>query len=139
MENILVNFRPFKGRAVKEGQKVRVYKNLTNGLWSIKDLANGYVLGHAEHVVLVNCNFVVSEKGKERVVRERKKYVHAFVEGEFESTSMSAINLKEIDYHDVTYNPFKEGYFTLKSDRTKKLESAYIVALTSNDQVVSSR
>ena len=52
--NIIVenNFKSFKGRnEPKTGQVVKVYKNLHNGLWSIKDKETGLVLGHTSEVI----------------------------------------------------------------------------------------
>jgi len=65
--------------------KVDVYRNLHNGLYSIKALEGphkGRVIAHANDVYLINPKFVVSQAGRARVLRERKKYVHAVVRGE---------------------------------------------------------
>jgi hypothetical protein len=64
-----------------------VYYNLHKGCWSIKALdgsAKGRVVVHADRVLLRDCEFKVSEAGRQRVIRERKKNVHAGVVGELE-------------------------------------------------------
>ena len=61
--------------------RVQVYRNLNNGLISIQDLSTGLVLGHASAVDLQEANFIVREAGRQQVIREQRKNVHAFVRG----------------------------------------------------------
>jgi len=61
--------------------KVRVYRNLTKNCWSIQQ--GGKVIGHADALWLHGAKFTVQPGGNARVRRERKKFVHAFVDGEF--------------------------------------------------------
>lgn len=68
--------------------KVDVYRNLHNGMYSIKARTGkhrGRVIAHAKQVWLDDVEFVVSEAGRSRVLREKKKYVHAFVRGTLSS------------------------------------------------------
>ena len=62
--------------------KVQVYRNLHNGLISIQDLSTGLVLGHAYAVDLEEATFIVREAGRQQVIKEKRKNVHAFVRGE---------------------------------------------------------
>ena len=61
--------------------RVQVYRNLNNGLISIQDLSTGLVLGHASAVDLQRATFIVREAGRQQVIREQRKNVHAFVRG----------------------------------------------------------
>jgi hypothetical protein len=61
--------------------RVQVYRNLNNGLISIQDLSTGLVLGHASAIDLQEANFIVREAGRQQVIREQRKNVHAFVRG----------------------------------------------------------
>ena len=61
--------------------KVQVYRNLHNGLISIQDLSTGLVLGHADAIDLQGATFIVREAGRQRVIVEKRKNVHAFVRG----------------------------------------------------------
>lgn len=68
--------------------KVDVYRNLHNGLYSIKSReagTRGLVIAHADRVWLNDVQFIVSDAGRARVLREKKKYVHAFVRGTLSS------------------------------------------------------
>lgn len=113
--------------------KVRVYFNLHSGLWSIQDYKTRRVIGHASRVNLTDCTFQVSEAGRQRVLRERKKNVHAFVVGtlcgaEWDRSSrirpatylvdwcgerddnLVALLVRETGQR-VSYNPYKAGTF----------------------------
>jgi len=61
--------------------RVQVYRNLNNGLISIQDLSTGLVLGHASAVDLQEASFIVREAGRQQVIKEKRKNVHAFVRG----------------------------------------------------------
>ncbi len=64
--------------------KVFVYRNLHTSKWSIKALEGehkGLVIGHAVDILLSNVTPKVSKSGRERVLRTRKKYVHAGLVG----------------------------------------------------------
>tara|TARA_R110000772_G_scaffold44284_1_gene101923 strand:- start:385 stop:801 length:417 start_codon:yes stop_codon:yes gene_type:complete len=58
-----------------------VYRNLNNGLISIQDLSTGLVLGHASAIDLQEASFIVREAGRQQVIKEKRKNVHAFVRG----------------------------------------------------------
>ena len=94
--------------------KVFVYFNLHKRLFSVKSLegANkGRVIGHSHSIVLGHTQFKVSEAGRQRVLRERKKNVHAGVAG----TLIDVGTIGEMFKGDVvTYNPYKYNTFVKK-------------------------
>jgi len=116
--------------------RVQVYRNLNNGLISIQDLSTGLVLGHASAVDLEEANFIVREAGRQQVIREQRKNVHAFVRGKvvdvlnFQPFKGRGTHLyDEIPYESdistrlqrgsmlgtttkVSYNPYKAPHFT---------------------------
>lgn len=68
--------------------RVAVYFNLHRKCFSIRAMegpAKGRVVAHADDVILGRVSFRVSEAGRQRVIRERRKNVHAFVEGELKA------------------------------------------------------
>jgi len=65
--------------------KVRIYWNLHKGMWSVQCAKTRKVMGHATQVLVREAAFTVSEAGRQRVLKERKKNVHAFVVGELEA------------------------------------------------------
>ncbi len=77
---------PYKNRTLDPTRPVRVYRNLHSSYgdgrrWSIRQ--GPHVIAHADNLHLVDVRFVVSEKGRQRVLAERRKNVHAFAEGYF--------------------------------------------------------
>ena len=86
--------------------KVKVYWNLHKRCFSIQH--RGKVIAHKNEVVIHFPEFKVSEAGRQRVLREKRKNVHAFVIGYYDSDSVS----QAVDSgHSVTYNPYKYETF----------------------------
>jgi len=83
-------------------QKVDVYRNLTSGLWSVRQ--NGIVILHAECIAIYNPEFIVSQKGRAKVIRKQKKYVHAYVRGF--PTFLSGKRTRPVNPTVLTYNPY---------------------------------
>tara|TARA_B110000091_G_scaffold190910_1_gene214394 strand:+ start:228 stop:635 length:408 start_codon:yes stop_codon:yes gene_type:complete len=116
--------------------KVSVYRNLHNGLISIKSASSGLVLGHAKSVDISGADFVVNEAGRQRVLRDKQKNVHAYVKGllldtrgfmPYKGRSLqrcTALGAIHSTYKDtvVSYNPYKAPHFVIKgtSDKVSK-------------------
>ena len=67
-----------------EGLKCFVYFNLHRKVWSIKALEGehkGRVIAHSSMVEMSDCSFKVSEAGRQRVLRDKRKNVHAGIVG----------------------------------------------------------
>lgn len=129
--------------------QVRVYWNLHRACWSVQDARTRRVIGHANQLLIREARFTVSEAGRQRVLRERKKNVHAFVVGELEAAIWSDTKdwrepmAWEIDpkgnnaYRKlanragtvVTYNPFKGPYF-VETDTFTHVSEAPMAYLT---------
>ena len=127
--------------------KVDVYRNLHNGMYSIKsrDKANrGLVIAHAKQVWLNDVEFVVSDAGRNRVLRERKKYVHAFVRGTLSSFFGMVrdvdVDLSKVHEHvhqepkfrsmtkhgeEFTYNPYRFSTFVDRETESELHDAAH--------------
>ena len=137
--------------------KVQVYRNLNNGLISIQDLSTGLVLGHASAVDLQRATFIVREAGRQQVLKEKRKNVHAFVRGKvisiqnfqpYKGRSLKVTRLSDVFFFDqdlqgsdvwattkVSYNPYKAPHFvTPEGDEVK---SAYMCTVQSNGVILS--
>jgi hypothetical protein len=88
---------------------VDVYWNIHKRIFSIRDVKTRLVIGHLNQLVLVNCTFRVSEAGRQRVVRTKRKNVHAVVRGNFLPGFLPA-NLAD-DWRVAKYNPYTAGCF----------------------------
>ena len=65
-------------------QRVEVYRNLHKGCFSVRALSGenkGRVIDHVHSITLTDATFVVQPAGRDRVLREGRKNVHAFVRG----------------------------------------------------------
>jgi hypothetical protein len=114
--------------------KVFAYFNLHKKVWSLRGmdgLENGYVLAHASNVELADCTFKVSEAGRQRVIREGCKNVHAGIVGTLvgltgKITEVGKARAQYLLYDDphevpditqeyepITYNPYVSGDFRM--------------------------
>lgn len=105
------------------GKKVRVYRNLRNKLLSVQAKVNGswLVIGHTNNINLFAPKFVVSKAGRERVIKEQRKNVHAYVVGTVTSETIE----KEGAARRVTYNPYKFDSF-VEAESLNRVTSAQL-------------
>lgn len=102
---------------------VSVYFNTHKKCFSVRQ--KGRVIMHAHNLDLENVNFKVWEGGRKRTLRDGKKYVHAFVEGEIVGPSFGLWDGKPI-----YYNPYKTEQFSeVTDDGLKPVTKADGIAL----------
>lgn len=111
-----------------QGRRVFVYKNLHENCWSVRDKESGHVVAHADRVELSQVQLKVGAAGRERVLREQSKNVHAGLEGNLQTLQLkgfpsqrythggSPADAKKAEL--VTYNPYKYSSFVIKADET---------------------
>lgn len=104
--------------------KVRIYFNLHRKLFTIqRRTPKGWrVASHAQVISLSFPQFKVSEAGRQRVLREKRKNVHAFVEGYHE---LAYMQLEEMQR--VTYNPYKCGSFVIAETQQPVSDGRYLI------------
>lgn len=116
--------------------RVEVYFNLHKHLFSVRSAKSGLVLWHTDRVHIRNPEFVVRQGGRQRVLREGKKNVHAFVRGEttyFNEKDSIAWSDNFAKYYpmldNVGYNPYKYDSFIKLIDKTpvRKAKRAYLM------------
>lgn len=88
--------------------RVDVYKNLRTGNYSVRH--KGRVIDHAAEVWIDDAAFVVNAAGRARVLRERRKNVHAFVRGERSERSDAIVRPTALGVA-VKYNPYEGNRF----------------------------
>jgi hypothetical protein len=97
--------------------KVFVYFNLHKKLFSVKALegaCRGRVIAHRTHLVLDDVTFKVSQAGRERVLREQRKNVHAGARGTWVPESGDRVADALYTLTELTYNPYKYSSFVDK-------------------------
>jgi len=90
--------------------RVEVYFNLHKKTFSVRSARSGRVMLHTDNVHIANPEFVVRQSGRNRVLSEGKKNVHAFVRGD--ATFFRYTNRPMLDT--ITYNPYKYVSFVDK-------------------------
>lgn len=118
--------------------KVFVYFNLHRKCFSVKALEGakkGRVVAHVSDAIVYNPTFKVSEAGRQRVLRERKKNVHAGVVGQWfegEFNAKRCAELMEYTGRAVTYNPYRFDSFVYKNTETPINDQPRVAALHSD-------
>lgn len=95
----------YKNREVKH-EKAKVYFNLHKKVFSVQQA--GLVVLHTEALKLSSAGFTVNEAGRQRVLKEKRKNVHAFVTGKFEGLHEG--NVPE-GFRRAHYNPYDHNSF----------------------------
>ena len=72
--------KTYKGCPVAP-DRVKVYFNLQKDCLSVIDAETGLLYCHSHRVELHNAKFRVQEAGRQRVIREKRKNVHAYITG----------------------------------------------------------
>jgi len=113
--------------------RVEVYFNLHKKLFSVRDCKTGRVVHHTQRIWIEDPEFVVRKAGRERVLREKKKNVHAFVRGTWFKVQSDFDVSRLIDHQacsdEVTYNPYKYDSFVTKHD-AKPIDFGRLASLT---------
>ena len=115
--------------------KAFVYWNLHRGLWSVKALEGpnkGRVIARVPEVYLLDAVPKVSEAGRQRVLREKRKNVHAGVVGRIVEYSQLTGG------RPVSYNPYKGPSFVYRDDGAE-WKGAEVALLDSDRSVVVGR
>ena len=113
---------------VDPSRKIEVYRNLHKKCWSVRQA--GLVKFHCHRVNLKQCSFVVQPAGHAKVIREKKKNVHAFVRGYLCNDERQTIT--SFCWDDIYYNPYKADTFT--TFEHEPVHTADFVDLDMNDE-----
>lgn len=121
---------------------VKVFRNLhmPDVMWSVRG-PDGKILMHSKAVLLRNATFIVQPAGREKVRREKKKTVHAFVKGELITDPNEAyeeISSTEWDKMcSVGYNPYKNEEFMCERGPIKSAESILIASKSGRPELLA--
>jgi hypothetical protein len=136
-EEVLV-FIIRKNRELEYGDNVRVYYNFHRKIYSIQKFINNrwLVVAYSNDFILFDCSFKVNQNGRNKVLKDMKKNVHAFIYGTF----IEHIPKSQYEYDFstiISYNPYKNDCFVCEdsSGGTSKIDRALYVKF--NDKVVS--
>lgn len=104
---------------------VRVYFNLHKKMISVQSKVNGQwkVSKHVEDILLKNVKFKVSEAGRQRVIKNKRKNVHAYIYGEVIKSLPNPMNLI---FNSVNYNPYKLERFQVQNEYVDRADFVMI-------------
>jgi hypothetical protein len=102
--------------------KYYIYFNLHKHCYSVR--YKGKVILHTTKIDCTGVTFSVSQKGRERVLKEKRKNVHAFIVAE--SIDTACINRFNTDLDCmVKYNPYKYSSF-VTADESPIYQASYV-------------
>lgn len=101
---------------------------------------------HAQSMILNNVRFAVQPAGRERVRREGRKNVHAFIRGDLswvagvdeDIMDYNANNMLRQNYPLITYNPYKHDSFVM-ADTHEPIHGATQVVVIGKNIYLSGR
>lgn len=103
---------------IDKSRKVYVYKNLHRNCYSVKQ--DGLVKMHTDSICLWDASFRVGQKGREKVLKEKRKNVHAGVSGyidlDWDSQSHPPTNTRGVIYNPYSYKTFVCASITDRSE-----------------------
>ena len=108
-------------------RRVYVYFNLHKKIWSVRQ--SGTPVEHTKYIMLKDARFLVSEAGRQKVLREQRKNVHAGVSGYIVER---VPNIPDA-IHNVTYNPYRYDTFVDCIDREQVTHADYAVLECGDD------
>tara|TARA_R110000822_G_scaffold269169_1_gene392410 strand:- start:456 stop:839 length:384 start_codon:yes stop_codon:yes gene_type:complete len=95
-----------KNDNLERGDKIEVYRNLHKDCFSIRK--NGRVVLHVfndESLNMSDVRFAVQPAGHAKVIRDKRKNVHAFIRGVWAGPTLDCWQAI------VSYNPYKYDFF----------------------------
>jgi len=117
--------------------QVQIYRNLHKttkqgkAVYSVRN-DKGIVEDHVTEISLLNPVFRVGKAGKARVRKEKRKNVHAYIQGIRMKGKGTIYNRDDSrnEWYKVTYNPYKNDDFVIVDHQDLAVKNAYILEIT---------
>ena len=109
---------------------VDVYRNLHKKTWSIRDRRTGRLLGHTDNVIIIDAKFIVQPAGRQRVLREQRKNVHAFIRGKMLDSIYAFMATNPLCNAQVTYDPYYTDHFYQIGTKEAVKEASFVTLNT---------
>lgn len=126
----------------KNIKRFDIYRNLHKKGFSVRDRKTGKVITVLENILAIDCDFVVQPKGRAKVLREKKKCVHAFIRcNDYQEVLNKSKFLSHLSGStQVYYNPYKGDKFCLRTEDGQEVpvESAKAVFLSGSGGILVS-
>lgn len=99
----------------------------------------GRVIAHVQAIRLAGCKFLVSESGRQRVIRDRSKNVHATIRGRVEASGSGGDAVRRFAKEaeamslqggiPVAYNPYYTPLFINRETKSPVMAAVCVVAV----------
>ena len=106
---------------IDTNRRVYVYFNLHKKVWSVRQ--DGKIVEHTKYIMLKDARFLVGQAGRKKVLREKKKNVHAGVSGYIVERVPNVPDFCTT----VHYNPYKNETFISFATEKPMLWSPHVV------------
>jgi len=114
--------KSMKGRSmIDTNRRVYVYFNLHKKVWSVRQ--DGRILEHTKYIMLRDARFLVGQAGRKKVLREKKKNVHAGISGYIVDRVPNVPDFCTT----VSYNPYENETFINFSNEKPILWAPHVV------------
>ena len=116
-------------------KRVEVYRNLHKNCFSVRSLEGddkGLVIAHVQSISLENVKFVVQPAGRKRVLKDKRKNVHAFLRGTITCNGTLETNLS------VEYDPYLNEGFIANNKIIKKASLARLSFDNGHSKILAS-
>lgn len=110
---------PFRGRQINLDLPVYVYRNLHGRdatKYSVRQ--HGLVVAHTNNLYLRSVDFIVSETGRQKVIKTKRKNVHAFVKGFIYKMDERYLKYSYL----ITYDPYRDSCFMINLPLNRRME-----------------
>jgi hypothetical protein len=106
---------------IDKNRRVYVYFNLHKLVWSVRQ--DGRIVEHTKYIMLKDARFLVGQAGRKKVLREKKKNVHAGISGYIVDRVPNIPDFCTT----VSYNPYKNETFINYSNEKPILWAPHVV------------
>jgi hypothetical protein len=123
----------YKERQYSPPISCEIYRNLRTGSLSVRSKEGehkGLVIDHLSEVHLKDCSFEVNENGRQKVIENERKNVHATVIGTLKQNEPSLSDPVEI-----TYNPYEFDSFVTQEAHHPVSEAENVVINIQGERV----
>ena len=91
-------------------EQVLIFKDLKNKRWTAWTIDRKKHLGYFDELTLENCSFIVLDEKRQRILKTKKRFPHAWIIGEISKINKNANK-------QISYNPFKNHSFVYDSSQ----------------------
>ncbi len=109
----------------------KVYRNITKNCFSVlkyyKEVKGYRLLTHVTDALLVNVETRVSETGRQKVLSQGQKNVHAFLLCDHYKVLNEPYCGQMYPETEIYYNPYQQSCFTLNDQAFNKAESVILI------------